>query len=268
MGGAGNDIVLSGAGNDILFGDGGSVIVTGGGTNVLIASIDPTVGGNDTIDGGAGLDILIGGQGDDLLFGSLDEDLLFGGNVAVTLAGGIVTNIETDTQDLVSESLFGGFSALKKKILGEEEFFDTIAAIIERMKNEAGLALQLDAELFRRLLDLSTDSTQMVDAGDVVLLSNPFNASGVIGPVAPGHGDGGEQGGGSESSAPSGAALVPSGEQLSVGSEEEQDSQILAAALGAAGLFAVQRPQANRPRTSAVRERKSHNRPVGSFPVG
>jgi hypothetical protein len=125
--------------------------------------------------------------------------------VAVTLENRIVTSIETDMQDLVSESLFGGFNSLKKKkASGQEEFLDRISQIIERMKDEGGFALKVDADLFRRLLDLSTDSAQMGEPSDIVILTNPFNASGVVAPV-PGHGDGSEQGGGESSGATTGA---------------------------------------------------------------
>jgi Ca2+-binding RTX toxin-like protein len=257
MGGAGSDVVLSGAGNDILFGDGGNVTITGGGANVLIISVDVNFGGNDTLNGGAGQDILIGGQGDDLLFGTLDEDLLFGGAVAITLQNGIVTQIETDSQDLVSESLFGGFSSLKKKLAaGEQEFLDRISQIIERLQSEGGLRALLDAELFRRLLDLGAHESAG-RAIDIVILTNP-NASAVVGTPAPGHGEGAEQGG-DESSGQSGAALetdmqqVASLPQATASDPIEQDSGALAAALGLTGLLAVQQPSQ---RTSGARRKE------------
>jgi Ca2+-binding RTX toxin-like protein len=276
MGGALDDTVTSEGGNDILFGDGGSVTFSAGGTNVLIASIDTTIGGNDTLDGGAGNDILVGGQGDDLLFGTLDDDLLFGGNVAVTLEGGIVTSIETDTHDLVSESMFGGFNALKKKLAdGESLPFDLNEVIAQLEAAIAQTLAQLDAEMFRRLLDLSADGNSVGEQYLFVLL-NLFNEISVTAPIPPSHADGGqEQGGnqqgGGDASAPSGAALDMADEtklalildQFADGEPEGREAAALAAALGAAGLVAVQRPQAARPRTSAVRLKNSDKRAVG-----
>jgi len=265
MGGAGNDIVLSAGGNDILFGDGGSVTISAGGTNLLIESVDVNFGGNDTLNGGAGNDILIGGQGEDLLFGTLDEDLLFGGAAAITLENGIVTQIETDMQDLVSESMFGGFNALKKKIFGDEEFLDRISQIIERMQAESGFALQVDAALFRRLLDLSTPDQPMVEQFDIVILANPFDASVVIETVAPTHGESADQGGaqqqGGDAGGAQGAALVLDACALAAAGEAQapeddggmKAGDMLAAALGLAGLIVVQPAS---PRTAAVRRRK------------
>ncbi|HEY6967049.1 MAG TPA: calcium-binding protein, partial [Burkholderiales bacterium] len=259
MGGAGNDTVLSGAGNDILFGDGGSVTISAGGTNLLIQSVDVNFGGNDTLNGGAGLDILIGGQGDDLLFGTLDEDLLFGSAASITLEGGIVTAIETDTADLVSESLFGGFNALKKKIFGEEEFLDRLGAMIDRLEGGFALNSAFDPELFRKLLNLSAPPLPDSE-GDIVILQNPFNASVVEGSSATTHSDGSDQGG-AESSGQTGAALDPADEpqaapvlaQAAPEDEAGHDGDALAAVLGFASLCAVQVPA---PRTSQVRRRK------------
>lgn len=115
IGGAVDDILTSAAGNDILIGDGGSVTYTVGGSNIQILSVDVAFGGNDILDGGAGNDILMGGQGADLLYGTLSEDLLFGSNASVTLSNGIVTSIQSDMQDLVTEAMFEQFASGKGK---------------------------------------------------------------------------------------------------------------------------------------------------------
>jgi Ca2+-binding RTX toxin-like protein len=275
MGGAFNDIVTSDGGDDILFGDGGSVTIGGGGAGLLIESIDTLIGGNDTLNGNGGADILIGGQGDDLLYGTLDEDLLFGGNVAITLLNGFVTSIETDLQDLVSESLFGGFNSLKKKkATGEEELAIRLAHLIERLDGEFAALRLLDPELFRKLLDLDADENSDSEQFLVMLL-NLFSGETVIAPVPPSHGDGQEQGGGesggAESSAPAGAALDAADETklalivdpFAQQEPAERDGEVLAAALGMAGLFAVQRPHAVRARTAAVRRKNSDKQLVG-----
>jgi Ca2+-binding RTX toxin-like protein len=115
IGGAQGDIVTSSGGNDILFGDGGSVAYAAGGSDITILSVDPMFGGDDTLNGGTGTDILIGGQGSDLLYGTLSEDLLFGSNAAVTMSGWRVTSMQSDTYDLVTESMFDQFSSGKGK---------------------------------------------------------------------------------------------------------------------------------------------------------
>ena len=125
------------------------------------------------------------------------------------------------------------------------------------MQKEGGFALKVDADLFRRLLDLNTHEL-ITSPIDVVLLQNPFNASAVIENIAPTHGEGGEQGGGESSGATTGA-LSPSVEpaaqlaQAPVGDDGVQNADVLAAALGLTGLVAVQRPSQ---RTSGVQRKK------------
>jgi hypothetical protein len=169
MGGAGNDTVLSAGGNDILFGDGGSVALNPGGSSVLIQTVDPGIGGDDTIDGGAGNDVLIGGQGLDLLFGSLSEDLLFGSNAALTLSGGIVTSIETDMQDLVSEALFKSFNGGdddEEETEGLLSVLPGYAAIVPGLLELLAMyGAELDAAMFRKLFQLAVASALGADGG-------------------------------------------------------------------------------------------------------
>ncbi len=81
FGGAGGDDIDGGDGADILFGDLGEA------TPEAIASLQPTIGGNDRIEGGAGDDVLVGGSGADRLAGGAGDDILLGDHGRVTLDG-------------------------------------------------------------------------------------------------------------------------------------------------------------------------------------
>ncbi|SMP65938.1 Ca2+-binding protein, RTX toxin-related [Neorhodopirellula lusitana] len=81
LGGAMGDTIYGGAGLDTLFGDSGRIDYTLDGdptTLDQIITIDPTIGGEDSIWGEAGNDILIGGALGDTLSGGDDHDILLG----------------------------------------------------------------------------------------------------------------------------------------------------------------------------------------------
>ncbi|MFA5123537.1 beta strand repeat-containing protein [Zavarzinia sp.] len=257
MGGAFSDLVTSAGGNDILFGDGGSVTYAGGGANVLIESVDTLFGGNDTLNAGTGADILIGGQGEDLLYGTLDEDLLFGGNVAVTLQNGLVTSIESDTQDLVTEAMFKSFNALS----GEDGDKQTAAALLrdlpgyvtvvpDRLSELLRLEPLLDVTVFQNVFDLSLVS-QPAHLFDNFVFHELFSSGVVTISFLPAHNwirhqnDGGDstaQVGGEQNLAEE-AAMVLTFTQPPVADLDERSGDALVAVLGVAGLSAVQQPQ-------------------------
>ncbi len=115
----GNDTLNGAGGDDILLGDGWMRADTHGtgysGAQVryddAAASLsDPTITGNDTLNGGAGNDTLRGGGGDDVLDGGADNDLIDGGagidtasfqssafGVTVNLNGGFASGDGNDT---------------------------------------------------------------------------------------------------------------------------------------------------------------------------
>jgi Ca2+-binding RTX toxin-like protein len=259
MGGAANDLVYSAGGNDILFGDGGLVTFSAGGTRLYIISIDVLIGGNDVLNGGAGNDILIGGAGNDFLYGNLSEDLLFGDNAAVTLRNGFVTGIQADFNDLITRSLFDEFNA---DDLGEEGGAGLARELQESevlMAGALGGELSggvLDGDAFRRLFASSVTSSIGLSGHDYILeqgqtpsssdevtrpqgdqddstIRNPGGAGDAMEPAP----SGGEQQG---DAAP--AAVPPS-----TAAAQEDDGDLLAAALGFAGLLALQPPKPRRP---------------------
>ncbi|MCK9202557.1 MAG: calcium-binding protein, partial [Gallionella sp.] len=258
MGGAFADTVTSTGGNDILFGDGGSVTFANGAVNVLIESVDPAIGGNDTLDGGAGADILVGGQGEDLLYGTLDEDLLFGGNVAVTLQNGLVTSIESDTQDLVTEAMFKSFNALP----GEDGDKQAIASLLrdlpgyvtvvpDRLSDLLRLEPLLDVTVFQNVFDLSLVS-QPAHLFDNFVFHELFSSGVVTVSFVPAHNwirhqdDGGDstaQVGGGEQNLAEESAMVLTFTRPAVADLDERGGDALVAVLGVAGLSAVQQPQ-------------------------
>ena len=88
FGGAGNDRLYGQAGRDIVFGDRGQITALPGVEE--IRSIDPSIGGDDSLYGNEDLDILVGGSGNDTLVGGTDasvddgtNDILFGDNAVV-----------------------------------------------------------------------------------------------------------------------------------------------------------------------------------------
>jgi Ca2+-binding RTX toxin-like protein len=118
----GNDTLGGGGGNDVVIGDIG-VIDQLAGTNRLIdagnitqiASRRPSVGGNDSLSGGAGNDVLIGGRGNDTLNAGDGTDgtganLLIGDNGFATFgpAGRLLTIATTDALYGGTDTLFGG----------------------------------------------------------------------------------------------------------------------------------------------------------------
>src|SRR5204863_3464905 len=100
FGGWGNDSITGGSGNDVILSDFGRVQYVDPATGQIIASlgagghgdstssqiVDPTwiysrdltLGGNDTVQGGAGQDILVGGAANDMIDGGTADDLIFG----------------------------------------------------------------------------------------------------------------------------------------------------------------------------------------------
>jgi Ca2+-binding RTX toxin-like protein len=96
IGGAAGDEIHGGEGNDIILGDNGRVTYATGKPQ-RVESTDPTLGGNDWIEGNGGQDILIGGTGSDLMSGDTGtadtsgptdgRDLMFGDNARVQVDG-------------------------------------------------------------------------------------------------------------------------------------------------------------------------------------
>lgn len=85
----------------------------------MACSTQPSVGGNDYIDGGDGDDVLIGGAGSDTLIGGSGNDVLLGDNGRVTWSGGqlrqaATTDFFTGGNDILdggagNDFMFGGY---------------------------------------------------------------------------------------------------------------------------------------------------------------
>jgi len=91
---SGNDVIDGGAGNDTINAGPGNDKVDGGSYNDTISGGD----GNDTLKGGAGNDVISGDAGDDTIYGEAGTNQLFGGDGADILVG-----------DIGSDTLDGGF---------------------------------------------------------------------------------------------------------------------------------------------------------------
>ncbi len=79
FGGTANDSISGGKGQDTLLGDNGRIWLTNG-QNRLIETIDPSLGGSDTIQGNEDDDIIAGGFAGDNLYGNNGEDRILGDN--------------------------------------------------------------------------------------------------------------------------------------------------------------------------------------------
>jgi Ca2+-binding RTX toxin-like protein len=99
VGGLGDDYLDGGLDNDQLSGHGGNDVLAGGdGDDILqgdgilkpgfYTTLDPTLHGNDVLDGGAGADSLMGGGKDDALFGGTGDDKLWGDDQSEAELGG------------------------------------------------------------------------------------------------------------------------------------------------------------------------------------
>ncbi|MHB9080190.1 MAG: type VI secretion system tube protein Hcp [Pirellulaceae bacterium] len=93
FGGDGGDFIWGSGGGDTIFGDLAQFQETwtaaAGFVDRQVFSIVPTLGGDDTIDGGAGIDGVVGGFGNDEVWGSDDADVVLGDHarIAFTATG-------------------------------------------------------------------------------------------------------------------------------------------------------------------------------------
>jgi Ca2+-binding RTX toxin-like protein len=108
IGGFGNDRLQGDADADILFGDSASIAYSQN-KPVQVMSIEPGVGGNDSIIAGAGDDLAFGGAGADLITGEQGDDILSGDSGRATLSQWIVTTVATtDTSTGGNDTISGG----------------------------------------------------------------------------------------------------------------------------------------------------------------
>ena len=106
-GGVGNRLIVNGFIENVRGSITRDFIQGNEGGNILYGdATDGTVGGNDTVWGGAGNDTIYGGAGDDNLSGDADDDLLIGGLGADTINGG--AGIDTVEGGVGADVLQGG----------------------------------------------------------------------------------------------------------------------------------------------------------------
>ncbi|MEM6398913.1 MAG: hypothetical protein AAF757_01595 [Cyanobacteria bacterium P01_D01_bin.116] len=120
-GGAGNDIALGGFGDDTVSGNEGEDILLGdnsvlnyaieNGSATLdeITTTEPSIGGNDSIQGNDDNDIALGGAGDDTVTGDAGEDITIGDNGIITYTSGSISTIATNNPGIGgNDSIDGG----------------------------------------------------------------------------------------------------------------------------------------------------------------
>lgn len=120
-GGTGDDYMIGGAGNDLLLGQADEDMLSGDGAQmvfshwkpVIFETIDPFIGGDDELNGGADRDIMLGGFGGDLFHGNLGEDVMIGEYARVTLdddRGLFVVRLGQGNLDIIGSTQFGLYS--------------------------------------------------------------------------------------------------------------------------------------------------------------
>jgi Ca2+-binding RTX toxin-like protein len=96
LGGLGADSITDQGGHNIIIGDDGMVSLTPSGVVALIQTLDPCLGGNDTITSNGGNDTLIGGFGNDLINeNGGGNNVIIGDNGQVTLTNGQLSLVTT-----------------------------------------------------------------------------------------------------------------------------------------------------------------------------
>ncbi len=111
MGGAGDDTILGGADHDVIFGDTGVVGLVSGVVSYA-QTVNPSIGGNDTIDAGTGNDEVFGGTGADSILGNDGSDVLLGDLGSITYNAGIPSHVTTsDTGIGANDWISGGAGA-------------------------------------------------------------------------------------------------------------------------------------------------------------
>ncbi|MGP1387017.1 MAG: DUF4347 domain-containing protein [Thainema sp.] len=120
LAGAGNDDVTGDTGEDLILGDEGQLIYTDvSGTPQLqqVTTLNPSVGGTDTLSGGSEADIILGGASDDDISGDAGDDILLGDNGQVVFTDGQISRIETTDPDIGGNDAIAGDSGADR-ILG------------------------------------------------------------------------------------------------------------------------------------------------------
>ncbi|MFF9468200.1 MULTISPECIES: hypothetical protein [unclassified Methylobacterium] len=114
IGGLGGDTIDAGkddTDDDIVFGDNGHVTFDELGRVKLAQSIDPTSGGDDSIEAGSGNNIVLGGAGSDTITTGSGADVVLGDNGAVTFSGGIRLELTSDRDGGAGDTITTGAGA-------------------------------------------------------------------------------------------------------------------------------------------------------------
>ncbi|MEZ6119763.1 MAG: calcium-binding protein [Pirellulaceae bacterium] len=98
VGGDLEDNITTGPGQDLILGDYGDITKDANDLLEVATTIDPHIGGNDTIVSAAGNDSVIGGTADDLITTSEGEDIVIGDAGTLRAIAGVIQRIESTEQ--------------------------------------------------------------------------------------------------------------------------------------------------------------------------
>lgn len=108
FGGGGNDTISGGENDDRIFADYGVIELTNG-VPTRLASTEPSVGGNDIVEGGNGNDWIIGGAGNEInLDGGNGQDIILGDNGEILINNGIVTQTRSTNPEFGGNDVING----------------------------------------------------------------------------------------------------------------------------------------------------------------
>jgi Ca2+-binding RTX toxin-like protein len=114
LGGAGADTISAPGGTNIILGDNGQVDMGGKSGDYNIFTLNPGIGGADTITGGTGNNIIFGGPFGDTITGGPGNDVIVGDDGivnrsdAANLLGTLVSVVTTNSTDGGNDTIDGG----------------------------------------------------------------------------------------------------------------------------------------------------------------
>ncbi len=92
-------MISAGIGTNIIFGDNG-LIQYSAGVLITVESMNPELGGDDTITAGSGNNTIIGGLGNDTISAGRGTNIIFGDSGSIQYSAGVLSTVESMNPEL------------------------------------------------------------------------------------------------------------------------------------------------------------------------